>query len=525
MAKAFRSVSEVLSHVWPASDSSRRELTDRVLRSTKLEDAIYMDMRKDDESMEQIEAAAIQKLRTFPALSRDVFQSFYSISPRRRGEGELSAAARKFNSRILTHVTGQDDYPALKDICEGRELLAYEAASEFTERAARALDELLSEFGGDKGSLNVLEKLEQSRDKSLNQLISLLRQRSDASEPSPALEKKLLVAANQAESKRRQAEALSKMIDSAFLRRSGQVTEAVVSALDAAKKRADEAKNIIGAWSDNPGELSRSELNLALLARVRSSPKLRDISKYLGRFREIFAHGRKNGYTYGRGETYSLELGSDISRALTSELSMLASPASIPLFIRKYRNKQLKLYRRREAVKKGMGDIICCLDESGSTRGEAEAWGKAAALTLLELAERQGRRFAMVHFSGPGSFRTDLFLPRSFTWEDKLRAAETFLGGGTDFETPLSEAMQLMDEQGFENADIVFVTDGNCALSASFCEQLREAQAAKRFTITGILLDSGAASDFSLQSFCGKIYHTSELCGDEIVRSLIRDRL
>ena len=106
-----------------------------------------------------------------------------------------------------------------------------------------------------------------------------------------------------------------------------------------------------------------------------------------------------------------------------------------------------------------------------------------------------------------------------------LTPESKIVGGGTDFETPLSEAMQLMDEQGFENADIVFVTDGNCALSASFSEQLREAQTARRFTITGILLDSAAASDFSLQSFCGKIYRTSELCGDEIVRSLIRDRL
>ena len=32
---------------------------------------------------------------------------------------------------------------------------------------------------------------------------------------------------------------------------------------------------------------------------------LRDISKYPGRFREIIAQGRRNGYAYGRGEKYS----------------------------------------------------------------------------------------------------------------------------------------------------------------------------------------------------------------------------
>lgn len=47
-------------------------------------------------------------------------------------------------------------------------------------------------------------------------------------------------------------------------------------------------------------------------------------------------------------------------------------------------------------------------------------------MTLLEIAESEGRRFALIHFSGPGSFKTDLFLPRQYTIEDKLRAAETF---------------------------------------------------------------------------------------------------
>ena len=46
----------------------------------------------------------------------------------------------------------------------------------------------------------------------------------------------------------------------------------------------------------------------------------------------------------------------------------------------------------------------------------------------------------------------------------KLDAAETFLRGGTDFKQPLDEAIQLMNS-GFENADIVFLTDGLCKLA------------------------------------------------------------
>ena len=63
---------------------------------------------------------------------------------------------------------------------------------------------------------------------------------------------------------------------------------------------------------------------------------------------------------------------------------MLASPQTLPLFVKKYQQRRLKQYRRRELIHKGMGDIICCLDESDSTCGDAAAWGKAVAMTLLD---------------------------------------------------------------------------------------------------------------------------------------------
>ena len=201
---------------------------------------------------------------------------------------------------------------------------------------------------------------------------------------------------------------------------------------------------------------------------------------------------------------------------------MLATPETLPLFLRKYQRRQIKQYRRREPISKGAGDIICCLDESGSTAGECAAWGKAVALTLLEIAESEGRKFALIHFSGPGRFQTDLFLPKQTTVEDKLRAAETFLDGGTDFCTPMNEALRLMKEEGFDNADIVFITDGECLLPEEYISNLQKEQSVRRFTITGILLDQGnAGMDFSLKPFCQNIYRTSELTGEAIVRELV----
>ena len=138
------------------------------------------------------------------------------------------------------------------------------------------------------------------------------------------------------------------------------------------------------------------------------------------------------------------------------------------------------------------------------------------------MAESEGRKFALIHFSGPGNVKTDIFFPKQYTLEDKLRAAETFLDGGTDFHSPLKEALRLMQEAHFENADIVFITDGECELPESYITELRAVQVERRFTVTGVLLDAENTSmDFSLKSFCQNIYRTGELTCEQIMQKLI----
>lgn len=525
--KPYRTIEDVLRSPWAAAERPREQaVTDRVLRSTKLEDSIYADLRDGDDALTQTEQGAAQKLPSFPALSRDVFQSFYSLLPRKNDDESLSVAARKFNGPILEHITGSEDYPTLKTVCEGRELPAYEAASEFISRTAGELDGLLANIGGEKNVLNTLEKLENAESEAQKELAELLERMRKCTEKNTQLEQSVVDAANKVEGKHRQVEAVGKLVDANAAASKGDVAALVSQSVNAAAEKAQEVQDIIGAWSDDPGNLEKSAANAELLALVRKSPVLKNIAKYLGRFREIFAQGKRNGYAYGRGEKYSLELGRDLSRTITSELAMLASPQTIPLFLRKYQRGQIKQYQRREPVYKGMGDIICCLDESTSTRGDPAAWGKAVALTLLEIAADSGRDFALIHFSGPGSFKVDVFPSGEYTMTDKLRAAETFLGGGTNFQTPMEQALLLMELGGFENADIVFITDGECALPDACVEQLHTEQAARRFTVTGVLLDKGdPGMEFSLLPFCQNVYRTSELLGDEIVWELITHRV
>ena len=264
-------------------------------------------------------------------------------------------------------------------------------------------------------------------------------------------------------------------------------------------------------------------MNQTLLNYVKNSKQLQEIARLLGRYRELIADKRKNSYSYGRGEKYDLTTGNDITNCLSSELALLGMAETEILFMRRYEQKRLMQYRKRTAVVKGRGDMIVLIDESGSTRSVA-GWAKALALALLDIASRDGRKFAMVHFASADRIRTDLFEPGHYTPEDVMKAAEQFFGGGTNFEAPLKEALRLM-ENGYENADITIITDGECSLSEIFTEEFHKKTAACKATVTGILLDKGGTCGKSLEPFCDKIYHSSDLTEDEIALDILNSKV
>ncbi len=85
MKQYFRTVQSVLDSRWGNFQYARTpaaQKTNRVLQSSKLEDCIYRDLSEGDENLETVQQEAASKLHSFPALSRDIFQSFYSLFPK-----------------------------------------------------------------------------------------------------------------------------------------------------------------------------------------------------------------------------------------------------------------------------------------------------------------------------------------------------------------------------------------------------------------------------------------------------------
>ena len=106
------------------------------------------------------------------------------------------------------------------------------------------------------------------------------------------------------------------------------------------------------------------------------------MAKVIGRMRRIAKGQLNREFLYGRGEKVGIEYGNNIRKILASEISLLAQEETKPLFYRKYYKKKLKQYKERTIEYKGRGHVICCRDESGSTKGWVRVLGKGYKLII-----------------------------------------------------------------------------------------------------------------------------------------------
>lgn len=122
------------------------------------------------------------------------------------------------------------------------------------------------------------------------------------------------------------------------------------------------------------------------------------------------------------------------------------------VFAARYAAGALMLYDTQGEQTTGQGAVIACVDTSHSMYTEGpggitrEAWSKACALALLDQARHAGRDFVGILFSAADKiqvFRCPGDRPAGIA--DVLDFAETFLGGGTDFQRPLGTAVEVLE--------------------------------------------------------------------------------
>ncbi len=295
---------------------------------------------------------------------------------------------------------------------------------------------------------------------------------------------------------------------------------------------ADEAQaqsELAAGWGLEPGTVSRTDPKERLeLARRMRNPRLLAIAEIMGRLVNTAWTARKSPTNAIPEEIYSVTLGADLPHVLPMEFAGLVMPALRVDFLRKLADRHLLQYSLRGNEALGKGPIIGVFDHSGSmVQTGADLWVTALGLTLMKVAKEQGRTFHAVCFGGPGVVRTFSFTkPDEFTPTKMMDYAEFFINdGGTHFETGLDAAVAIMEaehaETGKVSADIVFGTDGEAQVPATWLEAFKATQARLGFTAYGFAIGGGPDVE-SIASICdGRVFTVRSLRDGSDVKDIL----
>lgn len=307
------------------------------------------------------------------------------------------------------------------------------------------------------------------------------------------------------------------------------IKNAMKAGMKAAADQAENAENTAQAWGLDPGTLQRMPYEKRIeLARKLNNDRFKKIAKLFGPMQRMAFAEQQRKTTHAPDEIFDIEQGNDLARVLPIELLATRHPLLKLDFYRRYFEGGLLQYKLKGTEKLAKGGIIFCEDGSGSMSGDREVWAKAVGLTLLQIAKAQKRSFYGIHFGGARQIKCfDFRDPKNATVDQVIEFAECFFGGGTDFTTPLSKALDLMREEHSKNgavkADIVFCTDGQCGVSDQWLQEFKKEQERMAFRVYGVIIGGGTNSE-PLNTICdGRVLTVADLHRGDDIREVFRN--
>lgn len=159
---------------------------------------------------------------------------------------------------------------------------------------------------------------------------------------------------------------------------------------------------------------------------------------------------------------------------------------------------------RQQDAHLGHGPLIVCLDTSGSMQGAPENVAKACVLQALRSAHAGERACQLLAFGGPGEL-VERALTRDAAGLDALLdlMGQAF-DGGTDVQTPIERAIEKVQQQGWQDADVLIVSDGEFGLTSATLAALRQAKERLGLRVHGILI--GDRETIGLVEICDALH-------------------
>jgi len=477
--------------------------TDAIADGTQALQHDAYDVQEFDRAVETYQRLAVavssagEKLRTAPALIRDLFWSFHKRAPR-INENVALKPAFAVNRRILEEIMSAAEWRQLREAGSINDsMISAIATIGACERAIEALDP------NSRNQVNRLAAANEAAEKLFGQADVLDELASQATaQQVEDLRKRAARARAAARRQERAAAEIEESLDTDDDERDRAIRLAARQGMAEALDEAEAIQNAIAAFgggystSDGGGGMPRemtAQEKIELAMRVMRSPRLKLIAEMCGRFTRIAMSVQKSRVSHPPSEITSITIGNDLAHLLPSEVALLGDPDLEDLFYLRFAERRLLQYELEGRESEGRGPIILALDESGSMSEPLggvvkEAWSKSVMLGLMAIARRQKRDLAVIHFSGPNQLRTSIFPKGESAPLGLMDAVEFFFGGGTVFEPWMEEAVQLVDQDQFDRADVIVVSDGLASISARTEAEWWKRKAERKMRCYGVLI-------------------------------------
>ncbi|AGP59722.1 VWA domain-containing protein [Streptomyces rapamycinicus] len=470
-------------------------------------------------------------------LLTDVFLAAYKVRPRLRERAGMDPS-RLVNHQVITALVESPEFAELRRETAGDPYAAamavlaqaaavrgmLERSRETQERAGRASRAQQDADGAAAAVDEALERATEEADE-------------DGTVPAPAADavRRAIDAAEAAEAAARRA---AQHTTRALAAAAPGVRAAARNAAGKAGEAVREEAALMRAWGVAPGELERMPFDArARLAERLRTGRLAQWAELIGRFRQMADGERARKMENTTGELVGVTLGNDLSRVIPSELAGLGLPELRAVFAARYAAGELMLYDARGERTTGQGAIIACVDTSHSMYAAGpggvtrEAWSKACALALLDQARHARRDFVGILFSAADKiqvFRFPADGPRPAGIDPVLDFAETFLGGGTSYQAPLTAAAGLLAEE-FDDAartrgDIVMITDDECGVTEEWMRGWNDAKHRLGFRVFGVAIGAPRAAETGsvLEALCDNLRSIEDLTDVQAAADLFR---
>ncbi|MFH9004685.1 VWA domain-containing protein [Streptomyces afghaniensis] len=468
-------------------------------------------------------------------LLTDVFLAAYKAGPRLREPAEMDPS-RLVDHQVVTALVESRGFTELRRETAGD---PYAAAMAVLAQAA-ALRGLLERTREAREQAGRAGQRQQDAEEAASAVAEALRQAAEEADEAGTVPAPAADAVRQAVETAEAAEAAARQAAQDAARALGATAPAVrAGARNAAAQAAEAVRQesaLLRAWGVGRGELERMPFDQrARLAERLRTGRLAQWAELIGRFRQMARGERARKVENATGELVGVTLGDDLSRVIPSELAGLGVPELRAVFAVRYAAGELMLYDSQGEQATGRGAIIACVDtshsmyEAGPGGITREAWAKGCALALLDQAREAGRDFVGILFSAPGRIQVFRFpAGRSAGTDRVLDFAETFLGGGTSYQTPLSAARELLEEEFDDTArgrgDIVMITDDDCGVTEEWMRGWNDAKRRLGFRVFGLVVGAPRVGEAGsvLEALCDNLRSVEDLTDVHAAADLFR---